>query len=345
MYQQGRGKLLDSIESRNYHLDNLKCVLIFLVVFGHFLQNFQSIWNSGYTRVVWQFIYLFHMSCFAFISGYFSKKKDTRIFEKVLEKQIIPLVLFQFLFEILNIIYAHKFTGATFTLTPYWTLWYLLSLAFWKIFFQMLYKVKFILAISIVLALGVGTISSIGWSLSLSRTIVLFPFFLVGNLCKELSVVEKLKNRKMFPLYLSISVIILMISFVYVWKIRLPNGIYLNSYCYESIGFSWKKGIFFRLVNLSLAFLCIMSLIILMPQKKLFISEIGRNSIVPYVIHGFILKLFYFHRLEFYKNLYFTFFGGIIFSFLVVYFLGKDRIAKSYNKIMLKICDIVIIKA
>ena len=123
-----------------------------MVVFGHFIENFQDIWNSGYTRVAWQFIYLFHMPGFAFISGYFSKKKDTRIFEKVLEKQIIPLVLFQFLFEILNIIYAHEFTGATFALTPYWTLWYLLSLAFWKIFFQILYKVKFILAISIVLA-------------------------------------------------------------------------------------------------------------------------------------------------------------------------------------------------
>ena len=337
--------MLDSTESRNCHLDNLKYLLIFLVVFGHFIENFQDIWNSSYIRGAWQFIYLFHMPCFAFISGYFSKKKDIRIFEKVLEKQIIPLVLFQFLFEILNIIYAHKFTGATFALTPYWTLWYLLSLAFWKIFFQMLYKVKFILAISIVLALGVGTVSSLGYPLSISRTIVLFPFFLVGNLCKELSVVEKLKNRKMFPLYLSISVIILMVSFVYVWKIRLPDGMYLNSYCYESIGVSWKKGIFFRLVNLSLAFLCIMSLIILIPQKKLFISEIGRNSVIPYVIHGFILKIFYLHRFEFYKNLYFTFFGGIIFSFLVVYFWGKDRIAKSYNKIMLKICDTVIIKA
>mgnify|MGYP007043690780 FL=1 len=201
------------------------------------------------------------------------------------------------------------------------------------------------MAISIVLALGVGTVSSLGYPLSISRTIVLFPFFLVGNLCKEMSVIGKLKSRKMFPLYLIISVIILMVSFVYVWKIRLPDGMYLNSYCYESIGVSWKKGIFFRLVNLSLAFLCIMSLIILIPQKKLFISEIGRNSVIPYVIHGFILKIFYLHRFEFYKNLYFTFFGGIIFSFLVVYFLGKDRIAKSYNKIMLKICDIVIIKA
>ena len=60
-----------------------------MVVFGHFIENFQDIWNSGYTRVAWQFIYLFHMPGFAFISGYFSKKKDTRIFEKVLEKQII----------------------------------------------------------------------------------------------------------------------------------------------------------------------------------------------------------------------------------------------------------------
>lgn len=117
----------NSIENRNYLFDNFKGILIFLVVFGHFIENFQDIWNSGYTRVVWQFIYLFHMPGFAFVSDHFSKKNDQRIFEKVLAKQMIPLVTFQFAYEIFNKILFHIFTGATFSLTSYWTLWYLLN--------------------------------------------------------------------------------------------------------------------------------------------------------------------------------------------------------------------------
>lgn len=327
----------NSLESRNSLFDNVKCLLIFLVVFGHFIENFQSIWNSGYTRVAWQFIYLFHMPGFAFISGYFSKKNDSKIFEKVLKKQLIPLAVFQFLFELLSIVMTRNFTGATFSLTPYWTLWYLLSLAYWRIFFQLLCKIRFIFIISIILALGVGTISSIGYPLSISRTIVLFPFFLAGNFIREKNLVEKTKNSKLQPFLKLVSISVLAGTFVYVWKMRFPNGLYLNSYSYSSFGMSWKKGGFFRLINLILAFFCIISLIILTPQKKLFFSEMGKNSMLPYIAHGFLLKLFALHHFEFYKNLYFTFFGGFVFSILVVYFCGKDKVSNIYNKAFEKV--------
>ena len=334
----------NSIENRNYLFDNLKCLLIFLVVFGHFIENFQNIWNNGYTRVVWQFIYLFHMPGFAFVSGYFSKKNDSKVFEKVLAKQLVPLVVFQFLFEVLSVVMTRNFTGATFSLKPYWILWYLLSLAYWRIFFQLLCKVRFILIISVILALGVGTISSIGYPLSISRTIVLFPFFLTGNFIKEKNLVEKTKESKLLPVLKLISIVVLSGSFVYVWKMRFPNGLYLNSYSYSSFGMSWKKGGFFRLINLILAFFCILSLIFLTPQKKLVFSEMGKNSMIPYIAHGFLLKLFSLHCFEFYKNLYFTFFGGLIFSFTVVFFLGKDSIAVKYNKVMAFVTKILVKK-
>ena len=283
------------------------------------------------------------MPGFAFISGYFSKKNDSKIFEKVLSKELMPLVLFQFLFEVYNLAFYHSFTGATFSLTPYWTLWYLLSLAFWRVFFQMLHKVRFILVISIILALGIGTISSVGYPLSISRTFVLFPFFLLGNFFKEKSVVEKIKNSKVLPLYCILSVIILAGAFIYVWKMKLPNGLYLNSISYKAFGFSWKKGGFFRLLNLSLAFLCIISLIILTPKWKIiFVSEIGRNSMLPYLLHGFLLKILLLHRFEFYTNLYFTFIVGFIFSMVVLFVFGKDKISFFYNKIIDKIERIVI---
>ena len=332
----------NSIENRNYLFDNFKGILIFLVVFGHFIENFQYIWNSGYTRVAWQFIYLFHMPGFAFVSGHFSKKNDHRIFEKVLAKQIIPLVTFQFAYEIFNKILFHSFTGATFSLTPYWTLWYLLSLAFWRIFFQMLYRIRFIFIISVILALGVGTVTSIGYPLSISRTLVLFPFFLAGNYFKEKEIIEKLKNSKIRFVCFFMSAIILSVAFVYVWKMRFPNGLYLNSYSYKSCDFSWKKGGFYRLVNLTLAFLCIISLLLLTPTKRMLVSEIGRNSMIPYIAHGFLLRLFSIHKFELYKNLYFTFIGGFIFSFLVVYLFGKDKISSVYDKIMTKIVKIVV---
>lgn len=59
--------------------DNLKFVLILLVVIGHFSKFFQN--DSSIYRSVFLFIYAFHMPLFLFISGLFHK--DEKIGENV----------------------------------------------------------------------------------------------------------------------------------------------------------------------------------------------------------------------------------------------------------------------
>lgn len=97
------------MEKRNSLFDNLKCLLIFLVVYAHFIENFQSIYASELTRIVYQFIYLFHMPGFVFVSGYFARKGDGKIFEKVLLNQIVPLFFFQLVFEVYHWIFSMNF--------------------------------------------------------------------------------------------------------------------------------------------------------------------------------------------------------------------------------------------
>ena len=59
-------------EERIYYWDNLKCLLIFLVVVGHFLIPVYH--DSGRSiEAVYFFIYLFHMPAFIFVSGFFAK--------------------------------------------------------------------------------------------------------------------------------------------------------------------------------------------------------------------------------------------------------------------------------
>ena len=58
-------------KERDYFFDNLKAVLIFLVVLGHFLL---PIHGDNPLVVVKRLIYIFHMPLFVFVSGYFAKK-------------------------------------------------------------------------------------------------------------------------------------------------------------------------------------------------------------------------------------------------------------------------------
>ena len=331
-------------ENRNTLFDNLKCILIFLVVYGHFIENFQSIYASEPTRIAWQFIYLFHMPGFVFVSGYFARKGDGKIFEKVLLNQIVPLFFFQLVFEIYHWILFHEFSGKTSELVPYWILWYLLSLAFWRISFQVLCKVRFLFAFSVVFALVAGMVSSIGYPLSISRTFVLFPFFVLGNIFEERGIVEKIKSGRFFPVYAVLSVLILAGAIVYVSETKLHYGLYLSSYSYKALKMTWDEGILYRFINLAWGFLCITALLVLTPQKRFFASEIGKNSMIPYIMQFFLLKSLLIYRFEIYKNLYFIFIGGAVFAALTVYIFGKERFSALYEKLMLKIYGIVTYK-
>ena len=57
-------------KERDYYFDNLKAVLIFLVVLGHFLL---PIHDNAVLVILKRLIYVFHMPLFVFVSGYFAK--------------------------------------------------------------------------------------------------------------------------------------------------------------------------------------------------------------------------------------------------------------------------------
>lgn len=60
------------ITTRDHHIDNIKGVLIFLVVLGHLLGYLQET-HSTFAIGVRTFIYFFHMPGFVFMSGYLAK--------------------------------------------------------------------------------------------------------------------------------------------------------------------------------------------------------------------------------------------------------------------------------
>ena len=72
-------------KERDYFFDNIKAVLIFLVVLGHFLLPIHG--EGNVLVLIKRLIYVFHMPLFVFVSGYFSKRiyKDGKYnFKKIL---------------------------------------------------------------------------------------------------------------------------------------------------------------------------------------------------------------------------------------------------------------------
>lgn len=162
---------LMSTKSRNYFLDNYKALLILLVVIGHFIEPCYT--NNLFLTILKWVIFSFHMPAFIFISGYFSKK-DMGL-EKLIQKLVIPYFVFELLYYFLYVLIIHKETGLYFN-RPKFSLWYLMSLFFWRIITPYFKKIPGNLIIAIILGLLVG-FTQLGNFFSIPRTLFFYPFF------------------------------------------------------------------------------------------------------------------------------------------------------------------------
>ena len=168
-------------KERDYFFDNLKAVLIFLVVLGHFLL---PIHGESVLVVVKRLIYVFHMPLFVFVSGYFAKK----IYKngQYNFKKILYLIKAYIIFVIaIQIVYAlcgfRDFSEINF-FSQSGAPWYLFAMIVWYLTIPVIRKYKEIpvLIVTVALALIAGYFKNIGDFLCMSRILVFGPFFYLG---------------------------------------------------------------------------------------------------------------------------------------------------------------------
>ena len=193
---------------RLHYYDNLKCLLIILVVVGHAL-DFGATVDHRMARAAFVFIYAFHMPLFIFVSGLFVNR--TSLDSKKTVHRVVFFCILGFvakiLLQIMPFVFARPISFSL--LSDSGLPWYMFAMAaFYTLAF--LFRnanSRIILVSSIILGCIVGYDSSVGDFLYLSRIIVFFPFFWVGVMLKPDSF-EAITKNKAFRL---IGVIILVL--------------------------------------------------------------------------------------------------------------------------------------
>lgn len=275
---------------RNHRFDNIKFILIVLVVLGHFLELPK---DSATADSLYRVIYLFHIPTFIFVSGYFAKFNPG----KILRSFIYPYVILQIaylLFHNLIIIEEREF-ALQFT-KPYWLLWYLMAITFYYLlipFFQTqdTRRQIIILCASVIVSLLTGYDNSIGYNLTLSRFFVFLPYFLAGQYShtNREQIKDKWKSSQQLLIFTDIAAIIGAIcSVLFILNSTLSSRVLYGSYSYEALGY----GPFIRLLLLLFAASWIIVLFRFVPNKKIpLLSSIGKHTFWIYVLHGFVIKL------------------------------------------------------
>lgn len=308
---------------RVYKYDNIKALLIFLVVLGHMVRPF-VIGNAGSSFVYFS-IYLFHMPAFIYLMGMFTKPSIKRI--KLFISLYIPFqIAYFFLLKYITI----EDSYVSFSLIePVWIIWYLLAVVVYSALVFVIpkalsKKIKYIVVISAcVIALLIGYVSFVGMEFSLSRIIVFLPFFLAGY--------YKLFSEKTC---LGLSVILSFVAVCLVFYYILNHSPNINTLHqrlpYIFTGSDWTD----RAVMFITAFCIIKLLLSIIPDKRIpILSDIGRHTLFIFLYHGFIVKFI----LRFYTPIYPAMFGIVVSLIIVVALWGCDiGYQKFKQKILLR---------
>lgn len=275
------------MKSRIFRFDNAKFLLIFLVIFGHLMEQLPG----GNSSTLYKAIYLFHMPAFLFLTGYFSSFNP----KKILFRMALPYVVFQTLYLIFDAVVLKQKANITLNYTtPYWIMWYLLAIIFYSLLIPLLDTDKpirkaVILAVTVVLSLLAGYVRSIGYYLSLSRIFTFAPYFVGGYYCKA----HRAQNARLFGV---IGALISVIGILYIRESGLSVQALYGSYSYASAGYTPAH----KLALLVIGFGGVLSMGLLPDQKIPVVSQIGKNTMPIYCLHGFVVrslgKIRFFHH-------------------------------------------------
>ncbi|MBK3913210.1 acyltransferase family protein [Listeria ivanovii] len=281
--------MVNTAEKRESYFDNAKFILIFLVVFGHFLQTFIAEYAS--VRVLYIYIYTFHMPAFILISGFFAKSfGQPGYLKKMMKNLILPYAFFQLIYSIFYYFLLNKENLSIKFLDPEWSLWFLLSLFFWNLMLLVFAKLKPWKSVTLALLIGLlaGYFDVIGGYLSLSRTLVFFPFFLVGFfLTKEHFYFLKTHFATIFS-WIFIIILLIFIAM----NPNLNDKWFLGSKPYGNFVEVKSLGLFIRFLVYFISFCSIAAFFSLVPRKRLFFTKWGKNTLYVYLLHGFFIKFF-----------------------------------------------------
>ncbi|MGM9947588.1 acyltransferase family protein, partial [Floccifex sp.] len=265
---------------RDSFFDNYKAFLIICVVLAHFLNHFKP--DFEIANIIRIFIYFFHVPAFVFISGYFAHKKDIK---SLIRQLAFPYILFQLVYYGMYQLIDHNVHFSFYN--PYFTLWYIIGLFFWRLILNYTENNKYLFPVSFVCALLIGFLPDELDYFSIYRMVSFFPFFVLGHQFKK----DKFMALKSKKIMKCISILSLVFLFVFVCKYYESIDLEVLNYqdSYENLGID-SLGVLIHLILSVISSFLIVFIGILVPLKSNIFTIIGRNTMSVYLLHGLIYK-------------------------------------------------------
>lgn len=273
-------------KKRSAYWDNVKVLLIFLVVLGHyfgygFVYGDLSEGRWLIPNGIYGFVYTFHMPLFAFVSGFFSKSTE-KCQKRAVGEYLIPYLVFNTLCVVMNRLLLGVPLVNPVT-NPYNHMWYLFALFFWRFTAKWMEKIPGSWIWTGLLAAVLSFTPVMEWEL-VSRLFLFWPFFLLGLKMeeKQIETVKKLPHWGCGLLLLGMLVLSVLILKVFDCSTyRL---------CFLGRRFPVSRAGVMGLGKLALRYLtalvlggCVLNLC---PRKRMRGTSLGENTMSIYLLHS-----------------------------------------------------------
>lgn len=277
--------------------DNLKAVLIFLVVFAHLFRPAYKVYPI--LKAIFFYIYLFHMPAFIFVSGLFSKnavKKHN--YDRVFSFFLVYLVT-KFLLWFTNVLLADDLVKDL----PYTNLfreggvaWYGLAMCVFLLTTMFLerYRIPNLMVVSIALGCLAGYCRDVGSVSSMSRILVFYPFFLAGYALEPKQILRVTEHWYSRMLSVAVLVAACWLCLQY-QEVLTPYTEFLKSKTsFIDLGELAPYGGLLRLAFYGVAFLLTFCLIAVIPNVPIpVVSTVGQRTLPIYMFHYALVTYFY----------------------------------------------------
>jgi len=270
--------------NRNAHIDSAKGLLIFLVVLAHAVIPIRT---ETLIFSPYKLVYSFHMPAFIFIAGMFSSKTiDATSARKLIERVAIPLVVFEIIHELLDYAFTGAFKFKLTTLVPHWSLWFLLSLFFWRLSTPLLLRLRWPVVTSIAVACVALMAPKTGTHLSIARTFSFLPFYTLGVIYghRIIARLEALDYRHAF--LAGAAILIIMTLFTN----EVNRHIFFGSDSFADLGLGILGGVELRLGAYFISAATVIAILAITLQTTTFAGW-GRQSLTIYLWHTIALRI------------------------------------------------------
>ncbi|MGW1544078.1 acyltransferase family protein [Streptomyces sp. NPDC002309] len=273
--------------SRNPWWDNTRFVSAALIVVLHTIGSIMSRHESLHVFNV--ATWAFRVPMFVVLAGVFSSAGPlgSRHLRTLLRNIAIPALLCSLLFSLE--VYA---LGGPFKLhiaqLP-WTLWFLMSLFFWRLLLPLVVQLRHPLLITTIVSLGVGYLAEFGMMYSASRTLVYLPLFYIGWRLGQGALREWFESRWSLPV--AIAGILAWGVFSWLWHADVKGNWTSMRHPYvDDTRLGLEGAWLIRLAILATAVGLILCLLRVMPKKRLpLVSGLGAGGFTIYLLHPLVI--------------------------------------------------------